>query len=128
MFSAFNQFGINLVWRYYPKQKEYKIEDLILESNMEVVLQPTFVTFLSSCDHGFFLGSKLQERTNGSSFTRLPSCKLKLADLCREVMEPQGSKTPGWKGAGFWGVRIFPLERWGTSPLDLKFGGGPQKI
>lgn len=31
-FIAFN----HLVWRYYPKQKEYKIEDLILESNMEV--------------------------------------------------------------------------------------------
>ena len=107
MSIAFNHL---VFYRYYPKQKEYKIEDLILESNMEVYSNNQPLWHLSSCDH------------ESSSFTRLPSCKLKLADLCREVMEPQ-------QGTGRDGSNFSSLKRWGTEfPLDLKFGGGPQKI
>lgn len=69
-----------------------------------------------------FLGSKLQERTNGSSFTRLPSCKLKLADLCREVMEPQ-------QGTGRDEVEFFLLKKVGDriSPGPEVWGWSTKK-
>ena len=109
-FKTFIDFN-HLVWRYYPKQKEYKIEDLILESNMEVVSQhnqPT-VTFVKLWPQGL------------RWLARLPSCKLKLADLCREVMEPQVKRRRDF--GPIWGVQIFPPERWGDFTLDLEFGG-----
>lgn len=84
-------------------------------------LQPTFVAFLSSCDHGSFWD---------------PSCKSEPT-----VRASPGSHLANWswqicagkswspnKGRAGTGSNFSSLKRWGTEfPLDLKFGGGPQK-